>query len=293
MQEHGAEVVEVKVEGLDELIRNTSVINFEFTTNVESYLRASGAPINSIEELLDSGGYHEALEARYRNSLKSAGDTEEYHRRLANRDVLAKLLVETLEANDLDALVYPTLRVKPVFVGEGQYGSMCRPSAHSGLPALSMPAGFTADGLPVGLELLARPHADGRLIALGYAWEQIANPRRAPERTPSLISDALSYAFEAESAQIGGQLHLDRPTQTLHYALEITGADSAGSIELRLHRGGDGKIGPGIALLGGGLRGSVPIRNEDLADLMRGNLYLVASRRGAPSELARGQIRRR
>ena len=32
--------------------------------------------------------------------------------------MLAKLLVETLEANDLDALVYPTLRVKPVLVGE-------------------------------------------------------------------------------------------------------------------------------------------------------------------------------
>ena len=293
MQEHGAEVVEVKVEGLDELLRNTSVINFEFTTNVESYLRASGAPINSIEELLDSGGYHEALEARYRSSLRSAGDTEEYHRRLANRDVLAKLLVETLEANNLDALVYPTLRVKPVFVGEGQYGSMCRPSAHSGTPALSMPAGFTADGLPVGLELLARPHADGRLIALGYAWEQIANPRRPPERTPSLMSDVLSYAFETESAQISGQLQLDRPTQTLHYALEVTGTDPADSIELRLHRDGDGNIGPVIALLGGGLQGSVPIRNEDIADLMSGNLYVVGYRRGEPSELARGQIRRR
>jgi Asp-tRNA(Asn)/Glu-tRNA(Gln) amidotransferase A subunit family amidase len=294
MQEHGAEVVEVQVEGLDdELLRNTSVIGIEFTTDVAAYLQASGAPIKSIEDLLESGQYHEALEARYRSSLESAGDAEEYERRLANREVLAKLLVETLEANDLDALVYPTLRVKPVFVGEDQYASMCRPSAHSGLPAISLPAGFTDDGLPVGMELLARPHADGRLIALGYAWEQVASPRRAPQRTPSLISDVLSYEFEIESPQINGELMLDRPTQTLRYALAVTGADSADIAELRLHRGGNGTNGPVIELLGSNLEGSLPIRNEHLADLVSGDLYLVVYTRDAPRAAARGRIRRR
>ena len=65
-----------------------------------------------IQELLESGQYHEALEARYRSSVASAGNKEEYERRLANRQTLATLLVDTLEANNLDALVYPTLRVK-------------------------------------------------------------------------------------------------------------------------------------------------------------------------------------
>jgi Asp-tRNA(Asn)/Glu-tRNA(Gln) amidotransferase A subunit family amidase len=293
MQEHGAEVVDVQIEDLDELLSNSGVIHIEFTTHLETYLRESGAPIKSVEELLASGQYHEALESRYRGSLRSAGDTEDYHRRLANREVLAKLLIETLEANDLDALVYPTLRVKPVFVGEDQYASMCRLSAHSGLPAVSMPAGFTADGLPVGVELLARPHADGRLIALGYAWELVASPRQAPSRMPSLVSDVLSYEFEIDSQQINGKLTLDRPTQTLHYTLEIDGADSTNHVELRLHRGGDGKNGPVIELLGGDLQGSVSIRNQDLADLVGGNLYLVVSTQDQPLEAARGQIRRR
>jgi amidase len=292
MQAHGAEVVEIQVEGLDGLLRNWGVIGMEFTNDVAAYLQASGAPIDSIESLLESGQYHEALEERYRSSLESAGDTEEYQRRLANRAVLARLLVETLQANDLDALVYPTLRVKPVFVGEDQYASMCRPSAHSGLPAISLPAGFTADGVPVGVELLARPYADGRLIALGFAWEQVASPRRAPERTPSLISDVLSYQFEIDSTQINGELTLDRPTQTLRFALEVTGADAADVTQLRLHRGGDEENGPVIELLGSDLQGSVRIRNADLADLVSGNLYLVVHTREAPRGAVRGQIRR-
>ena len=293
MQEHGAEVVEVQVEGLAELLRNTSVIDYEFTTDVATYLRKSGAPISSIEELLESGQYHEALEARYRRSLKRAGDTDEYQRRLANREVLASLLVDTLEVNELDALVYPTLRVAPVFAGEDQYGSMCRLSAHSGLPAISVPAGFTADGLPVGLELLARPHADGRLIALGYAWEQAASPRRPPQRTPSLISDVLTYPFAVKSEQLSGELILDRPTQTLQYALEVPNTPSEDITGFRLHRGSPGENGPVIEFLGAGLEGSVPIRNEHLADLTSGKLYLVVYTQDAPSGVARGQVRRR
>ena len=293
MEEQGAEFVELQIESLDDLLRNTSVIGNEFTTDVAAYLQESGAPIRSVQELLDSGQYHVALEARYKSSLEGARDTEEYEKRLANRDVLATLLVETLEANDLDALVYPTLRVKPVFVGEHQYGSMCRPSAHSGLPAISMPAGFTADGLPVGMELLARPYDDGRLIALGYAWEQAAHPRKPPERTPSLISDALSYEFDIDSTQIGGELRLDRPTQSLHYALEAKGIDPDEITELRLHRAVNGKNGPVIELLGTDLEGSVPIRNEDFHDLVSGNLYLVVYTRDALQGAMRGQIRRR
>lgn len=293
MQGHGAELVEVRIEGLDELLRHSGVIHIEFTTHLATYLRESGAPVKTVEELLASGQYHEALEARYRGSLESAGDTDDYHRRLANRQVLADRLIEMLEAHNLDALVYPTLRVKPVFVGEDQYGSLCRVSAHSGLPALSMPAGFTADGLPVGVELLGRPHADGRLIALGYAWEQAASPRRAPERTPSLINDVQSYAFGLESQQINGELTLDRPTQVLNYALEIADIDPADIIELRLHRGSSEENGPVIELLGSNLEGSVAVRNEDLADVVSGNTYLVVHTRDAPRGAARGQVRQR
>ena len=103
----------------------------------------------------------------------------------------------------------------------------------------------------------------------------------------------LSVEFEIASTDIRGELTLDRPNQALRYALGVTDVDPAGIIELRLHRSADGNNGPVVALLGRDLQGSVPIRNEDLDDLVSGNLYLVVYTRDAPRGAARGQIQRR
>ncbi|WP_170145814.1 amidase [Rhodoplanes elegans] len=40
-----------------------------------------------------------------------------------------------------------------------------------GLPALALPAGFDAAGLPVGLQIVGRPGAEARLLALGQAFQ--------------------------------------------------------------------------------------------------------------------------
>ncbi|MDE0138427.1 MAG: amidase [bacterium] len=39
-------------------------------------------------------------------------------------------------------------------------------------PAISVPGGFTPDGLPVGLQLVGRPHADRSVLELAHAWER-------------------------------------------------------------------------------------------------------------------------
>jgi Asp-tRNA(Asn)/Glu-tRNA(Gln) amidotransferase A subunit family amidase len=187
MEKYGATVVDLQIDDLDEISRGTGVIDYEFASDLASYLQAADAPVGSLDDVMESGQYHEALERRYRRSLERANDDEEYRKRLARRPALARLLVDAMDEHQLDAIVYPTLRTKPVAVGESQSGSLCRLAAHSGLPAISLPAGFTDDGVPVGIELLARSHEDGRLVALGFAWEQKASPRRPPATTPSLI----------------------------------------------------------------------------------------------------------
>ena len=42
----------------------------------------------------------------------------------------------------------------------------------TGLPALSLPCGFTKDGLPIGLQIVSRAGADAKVLNAGYAFEQ-------------------------------------------------------------------------------------------------------------------------
>jgi aspartyl-tRNA(Asn)/glutamyl-tRNA(Gln) amidotransferase subunit A len=42
----------------------------------------------------------------------------------------------------------------------------------TGLPAITMPCGFTAQGLPVGLQMVAKPWAEAQLMRAAYTYEQ-------------------------------------------------------------------------------------------------------------------------
>ena len=44
----------------------------------------------------------------------------------------------------------------------------------AGLPCISVPAGFSADGLPMGLQLIGRPQGEAALLCLAYAYERAA-----------------------------------------------------------------------------------------------------------------------
>jgi amidase len=89
-----------------------------------------------------------------------------------------------MKAQRLDALAYPTLRRKPAKVEAPQVGGNCQLSATTGLPAISMQAGFTPDGLPIGLELLGNEFTETELLNLAYSFEQATHNRRLPSTTP-------------------------------------------------------------------------------------------------------------
>ncbi len=57
------------------------------------------------------------------------------------------------------------------FFGRRSYTT---PASLTGVPAVSVPCGFTAAGLPIGLQLIGRPFAESTVLSAAHAWEQSA-----------------------------------------------------------------------------------------------------------------------
>lgn len=55
----------------------------------------------------------------------------------------------------------------------------------TGLPALSLPCGFTTNGLPIGLQIIARPWDEAKVLQAAYAYEQ-ATPWHTQEPSATL-----------------------------------------------------------------------------------------------------------
>jgi aspartyl-tRNA(Asn)/glutamyl-tRNA(Gln) amidotransferase subunit A len=76
---------------------------------------------------------------------------------------------------DFDAILMPTARSSAPkglsAVGDWDFQS---PWSSSGLPSLSLPCGFSADGLPLGLQFVSGPFAEDRLLAAAAWAERIA-----------------------------------------------------------------------------------------------------------------------
>ena len=118
---------------------------------------------------------------------------------VSRAEVLHTKLYERVVAffDDFDVLLAPTTQVLP-FPVEQEYPTeiggvpldnylewmrSCTLITATGCPALSVPGGFTPDGLPVGLQIIGAPRADRRVLEVGHAFEQAT---RFGERRPAL-----------------------------------------------------------------------------------------------------------
>lgn len=182
----GAELVRVRFSNLDSILNveptGFFVLAHDFKTDINAYLaRHADAPVKSLTEILASGDYVTSIDQVLRVSESMTAESEPVYRSaLAQRQVIREAVLAAMSEQDLDALAYPTIRRKAAPLHQSQDGSNCQLSAKSGLPAISMPAGFTEDGLPVGLELLGRAWSEPELLAMAYAFEQVARHRLPP-----------------------------------------------------------------------------------------------------------------
>ena len=98
------------------------------------------------------------------------------------------LMIETERAlADLDAVVMPTSPVPPTPIeGTPPEHAMLRPRNTMpfnvlGLPALSVPCGFTAAGLPIGLQIVGKAFDEPGILRIAQAYEQATDwHRRRP-----------------------------------------------------------------------------------------------------------------
>jgi amidase len=188
MNGQGAQVMEVALPGWKDHVNDGTVQNTDFKFDLNAYLASRpGAPVHSLEEIIASGKFHKTLDMILRNAQAlEARETNEYLQHKNMREVLRQSILKVMADNNLDALAYPTIRRKANLIGEVQQGTNCRLSSNSGLPAIVVPAGFTPDGLPIGVELIGRAWSEPQLIRFAYAYEQATHHRRPPAATPPL-----------------------------------------------------------------------------------------------------------
>ncbi len=78
MKAQGAEIVDVTIPGLDEVVDRSSLINLEFKTDLMRYLaQFPNAPVKSLQDILDRGDFHAALEATFKLRNAAVPDPEE------------------------------------------------------------------------------------------------------------------------------------------------------------------------------------------------------------------------
>ncbi len=109
-----------------------------------------------------------------------------YREALALRELLRAELDELLAS--CDAVVLPAAGQVPERSTAGN-AHFLRPWSTCGFPSISIPVGFDPDGMPMGMQIVARRGADGELLALArWAERAIAlenpGPRARLERLP-------------------------------------------------------------------------------------------------------------
>lgn len=191
----GATLVDpIEIPNLDEYLNETMLYVLQSKHDLNKFLAERKTPVSSVDEMYENGQYHALLDlfiAFAEDGPDTLDDSIEYWKCRNAQHEFQQQILNVFAENDLDAIVYPDVQVPPPSESEirdGKYETMTFATntiiaSQSLCSAISVPAGFTDDDLPVGIELLGKPYDEASLIQYGYALEQATNHRRSPETT--------------------------------------------------------------------------------------------------------------
>ncbi len=191
----GADVVDVTIPDFDSLRANQGCATFR--ADIELYLRTfvKRDTLKTLEDIIRIGGYSDLVRGRLTDQLTRSGRAT--HPEIPCGDAYTdplrvafrKAVEAEMDRQHVDALIYPTWNFPPALVGDakgykGDNSQLVAPS--TGLPAFTIPMGYTTGDLPAGIQFLGRLFAEPTLIRLSYAYEQATHHRVAPKRFVAL-----------------------------------------------------------------------------------------------------------
>jgi Asp-tRNA(Asn)/Glu-tRNA(Gln) amidotransferase A subunit family amidase len=196
----GAEVVDPLEFDLRRQLDRPGMFCQRFRYDMHQYLRSLGdaAPMLDVMEVLESGEYSPHAERSLRRFADTPLDVHpsqwdppcpDYLENESRQAYLGDLM-EAMDEAGADAVVYPTWTSPPAHIHRGREeyrgDNSQRVAPATGMPAITVPMGYSYGHLPAGLQILGRPYSEGLLFRLAHAYEQGTRHRRPPEGFPAL-----------------------------------------------------------------------------------------------------------
>jgi Asp-tRNA(Asn)/Glu-tRNA(Gln) amidotransferase A subunit family amidase len=172
--------------------------DFETEQATDAYLAEHpNAPVKTLKDILLAGTVNPWRARGLMNLVGKRTSDPGYLTVMQQRTALRIAVLKAMADSRLDAIVYATYDAPPTPIADDVLTNSRTADGYGrgdnrglsptiGFPALTVPAGFTGDSLPVGLEFLGRPYSEAALLGYGFAYEQATRHRRPPATTPAL-----------------------------------------------------------------------------------------------------------
>jgi aspartyl-tRNA(Asn)/glutamyl-tRNA(Gln) amidotransferase subunit A len=169
-----------------------SIEEISLPTLPAAFEAANAMSIAEARAFHELAGYFPARAAEYGEDVRKRLELADGVRAadyLKGRETIRLAKAEFATAlKRVDAIVAPTVPVVAPVIGSqsARLGGaeepmrsvllrLTRPGNLTGLPAVSVPCGFTAEGLPVGMQLIGRAFQEGALLGIARRYEQDTN----------------------------------------------------------------------------------------------------------------------